>query len=158
MLCLLLNCLLFVVRIFVTTDSFVKDYVFWNYLVLCTCLSKSEYVRCLRFTTEDTLYVATNHGYLYHAKLIDTGGVCWTEIVRVREEVPIVCMDVLSKPYELCSGVEDWIALGDGKGNMTVIQVINDVYAPKVHFTFSWPAEIERRLLGTHWSESLGCR
>ncbi|KAF3436595.1 hypothetical protein FNV43_RR23687 [Rhamnella rubrinervis] len=120
--------------------------------------SKSEYVRCLRFTSEDTLYVATNHGYLYHAKLSDTGDVYWTEIIRVREEVPIVCMDLLSKPFELCCSVEDWIALGDGKGNTTVIQVMCDVYAPNVGFTFTWSAEQERRLLGTHWSKSLGCR
>ena len=58
-------------------------------LLAPSCCSKSEYVRCLHFTCEDSLYVATNRGYLYHAKL-------------VRNEVPIVCMDVLSlKSYEI---------------------------------------------------------
>lgn len=157
--CLFFQCpLLVLFRNLVLTILLFKAYVFWNCLVLLTCFSKSEYVRCLRFTSEDTLYVATNHGYLYHAKLSDTGDVYWTEIIRVREEVPIVCMDLLSKPFELGCGVEDWIALGDGKGNTTVIQVMSDVYAPNVGFAFTWSAELERRLLGTHWSKSLGCR
>ncbi|PON88763.1 Guanine nucleotide-binding protein, beta subunit [Trema orientale] len=117
--------------------------------------SKSEYVRCLRFTNEDSLYVATNHGYLYHAKLSDNGDIYWTEIVRVGEKVPIVCMDLLSKPSKPCTGDEDWIAVGDGKGNMTIARV-SDVCSPKVGITFTWSAGQERQLLGTHWCKPLG--
>ena len=79
--------------------------------LLVPCCSKSEYVRCLNFTCEDSLYVATNRGYLYHAKL-------------VRNKVPIVCMDVLSlKSYEISGGVENWVAVGDGKVYMTIAKV-----------------------------------
>ncbi|PRQ45090.1 putative transcription factor WD40-like family [Rosa chinensis] len=117
--------------------------------------SKSEYVRCLRFTCEDTLYVSTNHGYMYHAKLLDTE-VEWTKLVRVSEEVPIVCMDLLSEPFKLSSGVKDWIAVGDGKGNMTVVGVIYGACTPRVGFAFTWSAGIERQLLGAHWCQSLG--
>ncbi|XP_021812747.1 uncharacterized protein LOC110755775 isoform X2 [Prunus avium] len=118
--------------------------------------SKSEYVRCLHFAREDTLYVSTNHGYLYHAKLLDNGEVEWTELVRLSEEVPIVCMDLLSEPFELCCSVEDWVAVGDGKGNMTVVGVIRDACTPKVGFALTWSAGMERQLLGTHWCKSLG--
>ena len=118
--------------------------------------SKSEYVRCLSFAREDTLYVSTNHGYLYHARLLDTGEVEWTELVRLSEEVQIVCMDLLSEPLELCSSIEDWVAVGDGKGNMTIVGVIRDARTPKVGFSLTWSAGIERQLLGTHWSKSLG--
>nr|XP_011467078.1 PREDICTED: uncharacterized protein LOC101298466 [Fragaria vesca subsp. vesca] len=118
--------------------------------------SKSEYVRCLRFTCEDTLYVATNHGYLYHAKLLDTGEVEWTKLVRVSDEVPIVCMDLLSESFNLSSGVKDWIAVGDGKGNMTVVGVMYGASAPKVGFAFTWSAGKERQLLGAHWCQSVG--
>ncbi|RXI09591.1 hypothetical protein DVH24_036055 [Malus domestica] len=79
---------------------------------------KSEYVRCLSFAREDTLYVSTNHGYLYHARLLDTGEVEWTELVRLSQEVQIVCMDLLSEPLEFCSSIEDWVSVGDGKGNI----------------------------------------
>lgn len=123
-------------------------------LVLC---SKSEYVRCLHFTSQDTLYVATNRGYLYHAKLPDTGEVSWTEIIQVREEVPIVCMDILSKPYNYCCDIEDWVAVGDGKGNLTIIRVVGDICSPKVSLTFTWSAGQERQLLGTQWCRALGC-
>ncbi|KAJ8752101.1 hypothetical protein K2173_001776 [Erythroxylum novogranatense] len=51
----------------------------------------------LREKDEDTLYVSTNHGYLYHAKFSPTWDVKWTKLVRVGEEVPIICMDLLSK-------------------------------------------------------------
>ncbi|KAH0981980.1 hypothetical protein GBA52_009157 [Prunus armeniaca] len=118
--------------------------------------SKSEYVRCLHFAREDTLYISTNHGYLYHAKLLDNGEVEWTELVRLSEEVPIVCMDLLSEPFELCCSVEDWVAVGDGKGNMTVVGVIHDACTPKVGFALTWSAGMERQLLGTHWCKSLG--
>ncbi|KAI9182295.1 hypothetical protein LWI28_023964 [Acer negundo] len=121
--------------------------------------SKSEYVRCLRFTREDSLYVATNHGYLYHAKLSNTSNVKWTKLVQVSEGVPIICMDLLSNnvPEDPC-GIDDWVALGDGKGNMTVVGVVGDVSAPELGFTFTWSAGIERQLLGTYWCRSLGYR
>ncbi|KAK2970234.1 hypothetical protein RJ640_021670, partial [Escallonia rubra] len=120
--------------------------------------SKSEYVRCLQFTHEDVLYVATNNGYLYHAKISDTGDVKWTELLRVSEEVPIVCMNLLPRsPFGL-SCVDDWVAVGDGKGNMTVVRVVGDVWSPKAGLTFTWSAERERQLLGTFWCKSLGYR
>ncbi|KAG6619439.1 uncharacterized protein LOC122317079 isoform X2 [Carya illinoinensis] len=121
--------------------------------------SKSEYVRCLHFTSEDTLYVATNRGYLYHTKVSNTRDVKWTELVCVSKEVPIVCMDVLSnKSSELCGAVEDWVAVGDGRGYMTIARVFCDSYTPEVSLTFTWPAGIERQLLGTYWCKSLGYR
>ncbi|TQE01350.1 hypothetical protein C1H46_013030 [Malus baccata] len=117
---------------------------------------KSEYVRRLHFACEDTLYVSTNHGYLYLARLLDTGEVEWTELVRLSEEVQIVCMDLFSEPLELCSNVEDWVAVGDGKGNVTIVGVICDACTPKVGFSHTWSAGMEQQLLGTHWSKSLG--
>nr|GEV10943.1 hypothetical protein [Tanacetum cinerariifolium] len=57
--------------------------------------SKSEYVRCMHFASEDTLYVATNNGVLYVAKMSDTGDVVWTQIFR------------------------------DGKGRLTVVRVVD---------------------------------
>ncbi|XVE77500.1 hypothetical protein DITRI_Ditri13aG0067600 [Diplodiscus trichospermus] len=121
--------------------------------------SKSEYVRSLYFKCEDTIYVATNHGYLYHALLSETGGVKWTKLVRVIGEVPVVCMDLLSNNLsENYCGIDDWIALGDGKGNMTVVGVTGDPSSPKVACTFTWSAGAERQLLGTYWCKSLGCR
>ncbi|KAK3194383.1 hypothetical protein Dsin_025693 [Dipteronia sinensis] len=121
--------------------------------------SKSEYVRCLCFTRKDSLYVATNHGYLYHAKLSSTSNVKWTKLVQFSEGVPIICMDLLSNnvPEDPC-GIDDWVALGDGKGNMTVVGVVGDVSAPESGFTFTWSAGIERQLLGTYWCRSLGYR
>lgn len=116
-------------------------------------------MRSLRFTCENSLYVSTNRGYLYHAKLFDTGDVKWTELIRVSEEVPIVCMDLLSRNGpKLSSGVEDWIAVGDGKGNMTVTGIVSDLCPPKVGLTYTWSAGIERQLLGTFWCKSLGYR
>ncbi|KAE8671244.1 hypothetical protein F3Y22_tig00111983pilonHSYRG00058 [Hibiscus syriacus] len=121
--------------------------------------SKSEYVRSLYFKCEDTIYVATNHGYLYHALLSETEDVNWTELVRVGGEVPIVCMDLLSTSLsENHCGINDWIAIGDGKGNMTVVGVTGNRSPPQVGFTFSWSAGAERQLLGTYWCKSLGCR
>ncbi|XP_027188627.1 uncharacterized protein [Cicer arietinum] len=121
--------------------------------------SKSEYVRCLRFSSQDSLYVATNHGYLYHAKLCEAGGDQWNQLVQVSNGAPIICMDFLSKDsFELGCGDEDWIAIGDGKGNMTVIGVTNNDCTPTVTLSFTWRAEMERQLLGTYWCKSLGCR
>ena len=116
-------------------------------------------MRSLCFTCEDSLYVSTNHGYLYHAKLFDTGDVKWTRLIRVSEEVPIVCMDLLCRdgPKFSCD-VEDWVAVGDGKGNMTVTGIVCDLCTTKVGVTYTWSAGIERQLLGTFWCKSLGYR
>ncbi|GFP93621.1 WD repeat-containing protein 6 [Phtheirospermum japonicum] len=120
--------------------------------------SKSEYVRCLHFSREDSLYVATNNGYLYHASLFNNGSVQWTELSRVSEESPIICMDILSncsKPY---GGFEDWVAVGDGKGNMTIVLVVGSGWTPEVDYSFTWLAEKERHLLGTYWCKLLDNR
>lgn len=119
------------------------------------CCSKSEYVRCLHFSREDSLYVATNNGYLYHACLRNNGAVKWTELVRVSKEVPIICMDLLSNCSDLSGGFEDWVAVGDGKGTMTVVLVVGCVSGPNVELTFSWSAEEERHLLGIYWCRSV---
>ncbi|GAV64080.1 WD40 domain-containing protein [Cephalotus follicularis] len=121
--------------------------------------SKREYVRILRFAREDILYVATNHGYLYHAKFFDSGDFKWTALVRVSKKVAVVCMDLLSKnhPKQSCA-VDDWVALGDGKGSITIVRVIGDVSAPKVGFITSWSAGLERQLLGIYWCKLLGER
>ncbi|KAJ6390314.1 hypothetical protein OIU77_024519 [Salix suchowensis] len=121
--------------------------------------SKSEYVRCLHLTCKDTLYVATNNGYLYHARLLGTVDVKWTKLAQLSEEVPIVCMDLLSKNFTKHSDVvDDWVALGDGKGNVTIVRIMGDVFTPEVDFTFTWSAGKERQLLGTYWCKALGCR
>ncbi|PSS06262.1 WD repeat-containing protein [Actinidia chinensis var. chinensis] len=121
--------------------------------------SKSEYVRCLHFAREDTLYVATNNGYVYHAKLSNNGDVKWTELVQASEAVPIVCMDLLSRSSSnLSSTTEDWIAVGDGKGHMTIVSIVGDGCTPEVGLTFTWSAGLQRQLLGTYWCKSLGTR
>ncbi|XP_026457214.1 uncharacterized protein LOC113357933 isoform X1 [Papaver somniferum] len=121
--------------------------------------SKSEYVRCLHFPREDTLYVATNHGYLHHVQLTDPGNVRWTNLLRVSVEGPIVCMDILpEKANDLSMKIQDWIAVGDGKGNVTIISVHAGVGTPKVALLFTWSAGLERQLLGTYWCQSLGHR
>lgn len=120
--------------------------------------SKSEYVRCLHLTSEDTLYIATNHGYLYHTKLCDMDSVNWNKILQVSEGMPIICMDLLSNEPKYPCGIDDWVALGDGKGNMTIVRVVGDVHTPQLSFTFTWSAGIERQLLGTYWCKSLGHR
>ncbi|XP_056163038.1 uncharacterized protein LOC115689569 isoform X2 [Syzygium oleosum] len=121
--------------------------------------SKSEYVRCLSFSREDALYIATNHGYLYHAKLCNDGDLRWTELVRVSNEVPIICMELLpSNPYDPWNDADDWVALGDGKGWTSVVRVVKNSDSPKVSASFSWAAEMDRQLLGIHWCKSLGHR
>ncbi|KAI6672617.1 hypothetical protein NL676_000523 [Syzygium grande] len=121
--------------------------------------SKSEYVRCLSFSCEDALYIATNHGYLYHAKLCNDGDLRWTELVRVSNEVPIICMELLPpNPYDPWNDADDWVALGDGKGWTTVVRVVKNSDSPKVSARFSWAAEMDRQLLGIHWCKSLGHR
>ncbi|XAR61466.1 hypothetical protein NMG60_11035174 [Bertholletia excelsa] len=119
--------------------------------------SKSEYVRCLHFSHEDTLYVATNNGYLYQAKISNMGDVIWTELVQVSDAVPIICMDLLSRSSShYPSTSEDWVAVGDGKGQMTIVSIVNDFHTPKVGNMFTWSAGIERQLLGTYWCKSMG--
>ncbi|PIN24561.1 hypothetical protein CDL12_02708 [Handroanthus impetiginosus] len=117
--------------------------------------SKSEYVRCLHFSHEDSLYVATNNGYLYHVCLFNNGDVKWTELARISEEAPVICMDLLSECSNSSGGFEDWVAVGDGKGSMTIILVVGTGWRRKVEFTFAWRAEKERHLLGTYWCKSL---
>ncbi|KAI4319911.1 hypothetical protein MLD38_033452 [Melastoma candidum] len=121
--------------------------------------SKSEYVRCLYFSREDVLYVATNHGYLYHVKLSKPDDVTWSELVRVSHEVPIICIDLLAQmSSESTTGHEDWVAVGDGKGKVTIVRVVTTTGSVKVESTFSWMAEMDRQLLGVFWCGSLGPR
>ncbi|PIA37960.1 hypothetical protein AQUCO_02900069v1 [Aquilegia coerulea] len=118
--------------------------------------SKSEYVRCLHFSQEDTLYVATNNGYLHHVKLSGVADVKWAELVHISEDAPIVCMDLLSrKASNPSKSLEDWVAVGDGKGNVTIVRVVGSC-TPTVEFALTWLAETERQLLGTYWCKSLG--
>ncbi|CAA0824947.1 Transducin family protein / WD-40 repeat family protein [Striga hermonthica] len=120
--------------------------------------SKSEYVRCLRFTSEDSLYVATNNGYLFHASLFTNGSVKWSKLTRVSGESPIICMDILSNCYKPSGGFDDWVAVGDGKGNMTVLLVVRSDGTPKVEYSVTWLAEKERHLLDIYWCKSLDNR
>lgn len=86
-------------------------------------------------------------------------GVTWTKLVHVSEEVQIICMDLLApSPFEVSRGAEDWIALGDGLGRMTVLKVLHDSNYHKPDISFTWSAEMERQLLGTFWCKSLGFR
>ncbi|XP_065001018.1 uncharacterized protein LOC135634570 isoform X1 [Musa acuminata AAA Group] len=118
--------------------------------------SKSEYVRCIRFTRENILFVATNNGYLYHAELSNPGNVKWTELIQV-SEAQIICIDILSRNFsEFSLDVEEIVAIGDGNGKVTVVSLTNGDHAPKVSLSFSWSAEMERQLLGVHWCRSLG--
>jgi hypothetical protein len=68
-------------------------------------------------------------------------------------------MDVMSggKVRESCA-LDDWVALGDGKGNMTIVRVIGDMYNPHAGLNQSWKASPERQLLGAFWCKSLGYR
>ncbi|CAA2979716.1 uncharacterized protein LOC111412465 [Olea europaea subsp. europaea] len=123
-----------------------------------TTYGKSEYVRCLHFSREDSLYVATNKGYLYHLGLFDNGAFKWTELIRISEEAPIICMDLLSNCSNFSDEVEDWVAVGDGKGSMAILQIVCGARNPKVEFVYTWSAEKGRHLLGTYWCKSLGNR
>ncbi|KAI3693829.1 hypothetical protein L1987_76782 [Smallanthus sonchifolius] len=114
--------------------------------------SKSEYVRCLHFASENELYVATNNGILYLAKISDTGDVAWTRLFHASEDIAIVCISVFPGST---SFVDNWIALGDGKGRLTVVRVVG-LPTPEVNVSLTWSAEAERQLLGTFWCESLG--
>ncbi|XP_038979942.1 uncharacterized protein LOC103721829 isoform X2 [Phoenix dactylifera] len=117
--------------------------------------SKSEYVRCLQFTRENILYVATNNGFLHCAELCSPWNVRWTELAQVSGYAPIICMDIMvmnSSEHSL-----DIVAVGDGKGNVTVIRLINDDSTPRMALSFTWSAEKERQLLAVYWCKSLGC-
>lgn len=82
----------------------------------------------------------------------------WTQLAHV-SEVPIVCMDLMARCLsETCKVPGDMIAMGDGKGNATVVRVVSSDSRPKVVLSFTWSAERERRLLGIHWCKSFGCR
>ncbi|GAB2282116.1 hypothetical protein Dimus_016674 [Dionaea muscipula] len=121
--------------------------------------SKSEYVRSLRFACEDTIFVATNHGFVYHAKLPCDGSVKFSEVIQVSDGCPIVCMDLLSRDLvKHSAGAGDWIAVGDGKGRMTVVNVFCNGCAATVGNVITWTAEMDRQLLGAYWCKPLGCR
>lgn len=67
-------------------------------------------------------------------------------------------MDLLSNCSNFSDEVEDWIAVGDGKGSMAILQIVCRARNPKVEFVYTWSAEKERHLLGTYWCKSLGNR
>ncbi|KAJ1299145.1 hypothetical protein BS78_01G509500 [Paspalum vaginatum] len=119
--------------------------------------SKSEYVRCLHFAKENVLYIATNNGYLYHAELSILKDVRWTEIIQVTEKSPIICMDVMTTYSDLSLNREDIIALGDGRGNVTIVRLTGGSIEPEVNLSFTWSAEKDRQLLGVYWCKSLEC-
>lgn len=119
--------------------------------------SKSEYVRCLHFAEENVLYVATNNGYLHHAELSNVKDVRWTEIIQVTEKAPIICMDVMTTYSNHSLNREDIIALGDGRGNVTIVCLTSGSIEPKVFLSFTWSAEKDRQLLGVYWCKSLEC-
>ncbi|KAL9253920.1 tRNA (34-2'-O)-methyltransferase regulator WDR6-like protein [Drosera capensis] len=121
--------------------------------------SKTEYVRSLRFACGDTIYVAMNHGYVYHIRFPGDGNAERRETIKVGDGWPIVCMDLLPTDLRMHSAVaRDWLAVGDGKGVMTVIIVSHDNCSATVCSTISWKAEMDRQLLGAYWCKSLGCR
>lgn len=99
--------------------------------------------------------MATNNGFLFRVIFSEFGNAKWTELAHVSTNSPIICMDVLSS---YTCGVEDWIAVGDGKGWMTIVRVTGDFSSPELEIPFIWSAESERQLLGTFWSKSLGNR
>ncbi|KAF7100212.1 hypothetical protein CFC21_101749 [Triticum aestivum] len=120
--------------------------------------SKSEYVRCLHFVQENVLYVATNNGYLHHAELSDTKDPRWTEVIQVTEKAPIICMDVMTGCSDISLDKEDIIALGDGRGNVTIVRLSSpSLLEPKMDLSFTWQAEKDRQLLGLYWCKSLEC-
>ncbi|KAM0015733.1 putative transcription factor WD40-like family [Helianthus debilis subsp. tardiflorus] len=114
--------------------------------------SKSEYVRCMHFASENALYVATNNGVLYLANISETGDVAWTQLFRASEDIAIVCISVFPG---VASSADNWIALGDGKGRLTVVRVVG-LPTPEVNVSLTWSVEAERQLLETFWCESLG--
>lgn len=129
----------------------------FSFCLLRYC-SKTEYVRAIHFTREDTLFVATNNGHLYCCKFSSSLDVRWTQLVQVSEEAPIICMDIIAINSSLSLHMDDIIALGDGKGKVTILLLINGGSTPKMNMCFTWSAEKERQLLGVFWCKSLGCR
>lgn len=95
--------------------------------------------------------MATNNGYLYHVNLRNSEAAEWTELARISEEAPIICMDLLSKCSDSPYRCEDSVAIGDGKGRMTIVHVVGTGWKREVEYTFTWPAEGERHLLDTYW-------
>jgi hypothetical protein len=53
---------------------------------------------------------------------------------------------------------EDIVALGDGRGNVTIVRLTSGNLEPKVEISFTWSAEKDRQLLGLYWCKSLECR
>lgn len=82
----------------------------------------------------------------------------WTKLVQVNEGVQIICMALLNNVPEHAFHIDDWVALGDGQGNMTIVRVMGHICEPKLGCTYTWSAAVERQLLGTYWSRSLGYR
>lgn len=121
--------------------------------------SKSEYVRCLHLARESYLYVATNLGYLNCIDLTVPGEERWTTILKVNDKEPIVCLDVLIMESPDSPALqEDWVAIGDGKGRVTVVQLVSSNLKHEISWSFVWSAERERQLLGIYWCKSLGHR
>ncbi|KAH9318915.1 hypothetical protein KI387_020684, partial [Taxus chinensis] len=121
--------------------------------------SKSEYVRCLQLAQERCLYVATNLGYLYCIDLTSPGEERWTTIIKNNDKEPIVCLDLLVlKSPKSPDFQEDWVAIGDGKGRATVVQLLSSNLEHEVSNSFVWSAERQRQLLGIYWCKSLGHR
>ncbi|KAG1326107.1 WD repeat-containing protein 6 [Cocos nucifera] len=94
-----------------------------------------------------------------HIGLMDSPwDVRWTELAQVSEDAPIICMDIMvMNSSEHSLDKEDIVAVGDGKGDVTVVRLINDDATPRMAFSFTWSAEKERQLLGVYWCKSLGC-
>ncbi|XP_040378158.1 WD repeat-containing protein 6 isoform X2 [Oryza brachyantha] len=120
--------------------------------------SKSEYVRCLHFVEENDLYIATNNGYLHHAEFSNSKDVIWTEVIQIADMAPIICMDAMVMHSDTSPNREDIIALGDGRGNVTVVYLTVSDLGPKIDLSFTWLAEKDRQLLGVYWCKSLECR
>eukprot|EP01018_Ginkgo_biloba_P008951 Gb_26563 [translate_table: standard] len=121
--------------------------------------SKSEYVRCLCLARESCLYVATNLGYLHCIDLTVPGEERWTTVFEINGSEPIVCLDLLLlKSLDSAALQEDWVAVGDGKGRATVVQLLSSNLNHKMSLCFTWLAERERQLLGIYWCKSLGHR
>jgi len=87
----------------------------------------------------------------------DTKDVRWTEVIQVTEKAPIICMDVMTVCSDFSLDKEDIIALGDGRGNVTIVRLSSPSLEPKIDLFFTWPAEKDRQLLGLYWCKSLEC-
>ncbi|KAI5063151.1 hypothetical protein GOP47_0021698 [Adiantum capillus-veneris] len=123
--------------------------------------SKSEYIRCLSLVGPTCVYVATNQGVLRCAHFKKGGEETWFELFRNFNPEPIICLDTLQIQKKLqmndsLDASEDWIAMGDSKGYVTVLcgSWIDDCFHQNL--VLSWPAEGERKLLGVFWSHQSG--